>query len=157
MHQWIVSALVQIMACCLYGTKPISEPMLDYCPRRRCREGTWEWWASVRACMHLTVRQGFPTVIWKSNRSINFKFGVCICWFGPSWSNFRPLVDRKWLNMVVSDHILKKYSCHPIQTWCVHLLGECSELIRFWATLAKFWPSSGQKMTENGDFRPFYE
>ena len=30
MHQWIVSALLQIMACRLYGAKPLSEPMLDY-------------------------------------------------------------------------------------------------------------------------------
>ena len=32
MHQWIMSALVQIMACRLYGTKPLSKPMLGYCP-----------------------------------------------------------------------------------------------------------------------------
>ena len=30
MHQWIVSALVQIMACHLFGTKSLFEPMLDY-------------------------------------------------------------------------------------------------------------------------------
>ena len=31
MHQWIGSALVQIMACRLFGAKPLSEPMLAYC------------------------------------------------------------------------------------------------------------------------------
>ena len=31
MCQWIVSALVQIMACRLDGAKPLSEPMLTYC------------------------------------------------------------------------------------------------------------------------------
>ena len=31
MCQWIGSALVQIMACHLFCTKPISEPMLAYC------------------------------------------------------------------------------------------------------------------------------
>ena len=40
---------------------------------------------------------------------------------------------------------------------CVQLLGECSELIRFWATLAKFWPSSSHNMTVNGGFRPLSE
>ena len=30
MHQWIGSTLVQIMACCLLGTKPLSKPMLGY-------------------------------------------------------------------------------------------------------------------------------
>ena len=50
--------------------------------------------------------------------------------------------------MLVYGHYQKKHSHNPIQTYGVHLLGECSELIRFWATLAKFWPSSGHKMTE---------
>ena len=31
MRQWIGSALVQIMACRLFGAKPLSKPMLDYC------------------------------------------------------------------------------------------------------------------------------
>ena len=31
MRQWIRSALVQIMACRLFGTKPLSEPMLVCC------------------------------------------------------------------------------------------------------------------------------
>ena len=30
MCQWIGSALVQIIACRLFGTKPLSEPMLEY-------------------------------------------------------------------------------------------------------------------------------
>ena len=30
MHQWIGSALVQIMACPLFGTKPLSKPMLFF-------------------------------------------------------------------------------------------------------------------------------
>ena len=32
MCQWIGSALVQIMVCRLFGTKPLSKPMLGYCP-----------------------------------------------------------------------------------------------------------------------------
>ena len=31
MHQWIGSALIQIMACHLFGTKPFPEPLLAYC------------------------------------------------------------------------------------------------------------------------------
>ena len=59
--------------------------------------------------------------------------------------------------MVVSYHYLKKYSYNPIQTCGVHLFGECSELIRFWAMLAKFWHYRGQKMAENGGFQPLSE
>ena len=56
-----------------------------------------------------------------------------------------------------SNHYLKKYSHNPIHTWCLHLLGECSELISLLAMLAEFWPSSGQRklmnLDENGHFR----
>ena len=31
LHQWIRSALVQTIACRLFGTKPISKPILGYC------------------------------------------------------------------------------------------------------------------------------
>ena len=31
MHQWTESALVQIMVCHLFGAKPLSQPVLDYC------------------------------------------------------------------------------------------------------------------------------
>ena len=31
MHQWTRSALVQVMACRLFGAKPLLEPMLAYC------------------------------------------------------------------------------------------------------------------------------
>ena len=31
MRQWIRSALVQVMACRLFGAKPLSKPMLGYC------------------------------------------------------------------------------------------------------------------------------
>ena len=31
MRQWIGSALVQHMACRLFGAKPFAEPMLTYC------------------------------------------------------------------------------------------------------------------------------
>ena len=31
MHQWIRSALFQMMACCPFSTKPLHKPMLSYC------------------------------------------------------------------------------------------------------------------------------
>ena len=37
MHQWTDSSLVQVMACCLIGAKPLPEPMLAY-----CQLDTWE-------------------------------------------------------------------------------------------------------------------
>ena len=68
--------------------------------------------------------------------------------------NFGPLMAKKnnWerVQMVISDHYLKKYSHNPIQTCGVHLLGECSELISFWVMLAQFWPFRGQKTLTSG-------
>ena len=31
MHQYNIASLIQIMACCLFGAKPLSDPMLPYC------------------------------------------------------------------------------------------------------------------------------
>ena len=39
MRQWIGSALAQIMACRLFGAKPLSKPMLGYC-QLDCQEQT---------------------------------------------------------------------------------------------------------------------
>ena len=104
----------------------------------------------------MTENWWFPTIIVKSIHTIQCKLGVYTYWVSvQNWfalgANFGPLVATKWLKMVVSDHYLKKYSHNPIQTWCVLLLCECSELIRFWST-SKFWPSTGQKINENGHF-----
>ena len=35
-RQWTVSTLVQVMVCCLFGTKPLPEPMLSYCQMNNC-------------------------------------------------------------------------------------------------------------------------
>ena len=32
-------------------------------------------------CVRASIRLGFPTIIWKSNHSIHFKFGVGVCCF----------------------------------------------------------------------------
>ena len=109
----------------------------------------------------MTESGGFRPLSEKSIHAIQFKLGMCTYWgsvqnwfgFGPCWRIFGPLVATKWLKMVVSDHYLKKYSCNPVQIWCLHALGECSELIDFWALLAQFWPSNGHKMAKNGGFR----
>ena len=78
--------------------------------------------------------------------AIQFKLGVFTYWvnpynyiaFGPRWPNFGHPVATKLLNMLVSDHYLNKFSRNPIQTWCVHLLGEFPVLVHFWAMLAPF-------------------
>ena len=100
----------------------------------------------------------FPTIIWKSIHACQFTLGVYTYWvsvqnwfaFGPSWPNFGPLVATKLFKLVVSDCYRKNHSHNTFRTWCLHLLDECSQLICFWATLAKFWPSSAPKMDKIG-------
>ena len=54
-----------------------------------------------------TVHLGFLTIIWKSNGSINLKFGDCICWesvqnwsaFGQYWLNFDSFMAKKTLKL----------------------------------------------------------
>ena len=128
-------------------------------------------WVCVQNCFDfgpLVAENGskcwFSTIIRKRFCTIQLVVYTCLVsvqnwlFFGPHWPNFGTLLTTTWLKkilkIVVSNHYLKKYSCNPIQTWSVHLLGECSEFIRFWAMLAKFWPSVGHKMTKNGGFRP---
>ena len=64
--------------------------------------------------------------------------------FRPHWPNFGPLVATKRLRMVVSDHYLKKYSRHPIQTWCKHLLGEYSKSVPSGPRRSNFGPLVAQ-------------
>ena len=42
MRQWIGSALVQIMACRLFGAKPLSKPMLGYCQLDSQEQTSWK-------------------------------------------------------------------------------------------------------------------
>ena len=70
------------------------------------------------------------------------------------WFAFGPLVATKWLKILwwfpsLSEKVFLQSNSNLVCT----LIGECSELICFLSTLAKFWPSSGHKMTENGGFR----
>ena len=58
MHQEARPPLVQIMACCLFSTKPLSKPMLDYCQ--------WDNWEHISMkfeskCDDFHTRKG----VWK--------------------------------------------------------------------------------------------
>ena len=111
---------------------------------------------------HKSHKMVVQTIILKTNRLIHSNLGVNTSWvvvpnwftFGPHWPNFSPLVAEKWLKRVVANLHQENYSLNSLETWCVHLFGESPEMIWFGATLAKFWPAGGPKMTENGGFRP---
>ena len=120
----------------------------------------------LSSCNHLcnillywTALYWHSTVFTQSNSNL-----VCtlIGWLFKSDSllgHVGQILAQKWLKLVVSDCSLKKYSLNIIQTWCLHLLGQCSQLICFWGTLR--WPNFGplvakklMKLSKNGHFRP---
>ena len=52
MHQWNGSALVQIMACCLFGTKPLSKPMQGYCNWTLMNKLQWNSYQNTKLFIH---------------------------------------------------------------------------------------------------------
>ena len=52
MRQWIWLALVQIMACRLFGAMPISKPMLDYCQLALRNKFQWHLNQNTKLFIH---------------------------------------------------------------------------------------------------------
>ena len=52
----------------------------------------------------------------------------------------------KWAQLVVADHYLGYLFLNPLHMWCIHFVGESSEVIRFLAMLVKCPPSGGQQL-----------
>ena len=52
MHQWIGSALFQIMSCCLFGAKPLSKPMLAYCQLNLRNKLQWNFNQNTQLFIH---------------------------------------------------------------------------------------------------------
>ena len=110
----------------------------------------------------------FPTIIWNINNSINFKFGVCICWescqnwlaLGRGWYNFGPLVAKKRLKMGQYGGFRPlSEKLYRIQFKLV--VYPCCVSVQKWFTLGQYWPNFRPlgaknyfKAGQNGGFRP---
>ena len=57
MRQWIGPALVQIMACRLFGTTPLSKPMLDYCSWTLRNKIQWHSNQNTRIFIHKNAHE----------------------------------------------------------------------------------------------------
>ena len=81
MSQWTGSSLVQVMACCLFGTKPLPKPMLAY-----CQLDSWE---------HISVKFELEFYHFHS-RKCNWKCRL------PNWRPFCPGGDvLKSVNIII--------------------------------------------------------
>ena len=157
-----------------------------------------------RTCLWFCSNWWFLTNFWNGDHSIfslNYVVNTLISWVlegfnhWPYWPNFSPLVARRWLHLVASEHYLEYRSfislhifglwtswtslqewfdfwpcwpncatwwwkrgtvgvfrplawiliTQPLHMWCMHWLGESSELILF-LVFVKFQPSAGRKM-----------
>ena len=97
MHQLIVSALVQIMACRLYGAKPLSEPVLDY-----HQLDTWE------QSMKLFILE---------NASENNVYEMSAIFFRGRWVNTVFALDISVLTMTPMTVGVKKKTVMRRQRW----------------------------------------
>ena len=59
MRQWIGSALVQIMTCRLFGAKPLSKPMLDYCQLEHRNKIRWYFNQNTKCFIHENASQKY--------------------------------------------------------------------------------------------------
>ena len=62
MHQWNRPSFVQMIACCQFGAKPLSDPMLVNCNLRN--KLYWKYW-NLNIFIHENT---FENIIWKMSR-----------------------------------------------------------------------------------------
>ena len=91
MHQWTVSALVQVMTCRLFGAKPLPELMLIY-----CQLDSWE---------QISVKLGLEFSNFHSRKCI---WKCCL----PKWGPFCPGGDelKVWRDQSMFDRLSWKAS-----------------------------------------------
>ena len=84
MRQWIRSVSVQIMACCLFGIKPLSKPMLVY--SQLALRNRLQW--------NLQIQQNFDAhkCIWKHHLR-NGSHAFCPGWDELNWKTDALLSD----------------------------------------------------------------
>ena len=65
MRQWTQSASVQIMACRLISTKPLSEPVLEYCWLKPLGSNLSVSWFTIQNFSFMKMHLKMSSVIWQ--------------------------------------------------------------------------------------------
>ena len=115
------------------------------------------WWPKIDR------KSGFPQLFAKTVGSIHFIPGIYT--YGVSlWTPidfrvraliFGPLVAKNWPKIGVSATFRENCRLDSFHTWDLYLWGKCLDPYRFSCSCPHFWPSGGQKLTENRGFRNF--
>ena len=116
------------------------------------------WWPKIDR------KSGFPQLFAKTVGSIHFipriyTYGVSL------WTpiNFRvralifgPLVAKNWPKIRISATFRENCQLDSFHPWDLYLWGKSLDPYRFSCSCPHFWPSGGQKLTENQGFRNFF-
>ena len=115
------------------------------------------WWPKIDR------KSGFPQLFAKTVGSIHFIPEIYI--YGVSlWTPidfrvraliFGPLVAKNWPKIGVSTTFRENCRLGSFHPWDLYLWGKSLDPYRFSCSCPHFWPSGGQKMTENRGFRNF--
>ena len=115
------------------------------------------WWPKIDR------KSGFPQLFAKTVGSIHFIPGIYT--YGVSlWTPidfrvraliFGPLVAKNWPKIGVSATFRENCRLDSFHPWDLNLWGKSLDPYRFSCLCPHFWPSGGQKLTENRGFRNF--
>ena len=115
------------------------------------------WWPKIDR------KSGFPQLFAKTVGSIHFIPGIYT--YGVSlWTPidfrvraliFGPLVAKNWPKIGVSATFRENCQLDSFHPWDLYLWGKSLDPYRFSCSCPHFWPSGGQKLTENRGFRNF--
>ena len=102
MRQCIGSALVQIMACRLFGAKPLSKPMLDYSQLSHKNKFQWKFNQNTKVFIH-------------ENASENIVCEMAVILSSGRWVKHIHLIRHTWnetLDRYLSQASLRKHQYH---------------------------------------------
>ena len=115
------------------------------------------WWPKIDR------KSGFPQLFAKTAGSIHFIPGIYT--YGVSLWNpidfrvlaliFGPLVAKNWPKIGVSATFRENCRLDSFHPGDLYLWGKSLDPYRFLCSCPHFWPSGGQKLTENRGFRNF--
>ena len=80
-YVWMGSALVQIMACRLFGAKPLSKPMLGYCQLEIWNRSQWNFYQNTKLSIHKNTSANtvceMEVILSRKDELIYSKMGGC--------------------------------------------------------------------------------